>query len=376
VAQQGTGSDGTNPAPFLRLSLLLLAMAQHWRRAAALPPGSVPNQPKGSSRDIAALKQAIQQQVTPSCCSQMLQQLAPSYWVTTECEIPPQQLRRVMTGDADDLVSGEVDRALMAVQHMCMVPASAARPAYAIGECITPLYASYMLDWVCNEHLRLCQCLCMAWDVMGHVHDSCFPILCLQLCLLLVVSYTCVLLHPPGPQELQLMLECAELYQVPPALQGRRNPVSQWINMTCALAACPYPALVEFNTRHGRKLLTLAERSLEAALAAGAAAASSEGGSSTTGVEAANRRQHHMEVAAQQFSCISQALSGGPRGSVFAAGTDTYEAAGELLPQPHNLSREGCHAAVERACWSEHVAETLQQPAAKCIRGKAPCCGC
>jgi hypothetical protein len=137
VAQQGTGSDGTTPAPVLRMSLLLLAMAQHWRRAAALPPGSVPNQPQGSPRDIAALQRAIQQQVTPSCCSQMVQQLAPSYWVVTQCEIPDQGLRRAIIGGGDDLCTRELDRALLAVRQMSYGPANPERPCYAMGEWIT-----------------------------------------------------------------------------------------------------------------------------------------------------------------------------------------------------------------------------------------------
>jgi hypothetical protein len=165
------------------------------------------------------------------------------------------------------------------------------------------------------------------------------------------VSYCCFLhmLHPPGRQELQLVLEWAELYQAPPGMNGRQDPADPWTDMTCVLSTCPYPALVAFNTRHGRTLLTLAERSLEAALAAGAATASSEGGSSTTQGAAANRQQHQMEVAAQQFSCICRALNGGQRGNMFAAGTTTYEAAGELLPTPCHHSRKRCHT-VECAC--------------------------
>jgi hypothetical protein len=97
-----------------------------------------------------------------------------------------------------------------------------------------------------------------------------------------------------------------------------------------ALRSCPYAALVEFNTQHGRTLLTLAERNLEAGLpgAAESSGASRSGGSSAAGGAAVTWRQS-MEVAAQQFSCISILLSGIPRGMAYAAGDNTYEAIGE-----------------------------------------------
>jgi hypothetical protein len=154
VGQQGTGSDGTTPAPFLRLSLLLLAMAQHWRHAAALPPGSVRNSPIGSPRDIAALQRAVQQQVTPSCCSQMLVQHAPSYYVVVNADVLPGGLRMIMTGDMDDLCTVSLDQALIAVGSMCSVWTPAQRPCYAMGECnLCPRQVLHSL--ACNPQLHL-----------------------------------------------------------------------------------------------------------------------------------------------------------------------------------------------------------------------------
>jgi hypothetical protein len=127
---------------------------------------------------------------------------------------------------------------------------------------------------------------------------------------------------------MQLLLECAEVYQI---LDGMSSFTRHWSHLTLALAACPYPALVEFNTRHGRTLLTLAERSLEAGMAAGG-----DGGNSSSGgrgTQAAARTQaQHVEVAAQVFTCLTRCLDGGPRAKVSSAGAGSYEAKGETLP--------------------------------------------
>jgi hypothetical protein len=134
-----------------------------------------------------------------------------------------------------------------------------------------------------------------------------------------------VCLHAAGPDELQLLLEVAEVYE-----QTIQLPFGamQWTTMTTALGACPYPALVEFNTRHGRTLITLAERSLEAALAA---AAPPGNANSRAVAAAAKARAQHMEETGQLFSCLCRCLDGGQRGKMSASSSNSYEARGGFL---------------------------------------------
>jgi hypothetical protein len=133
-----------------------------------------------------------------------------------------------------------------------------------------------------------------------------------------------------GPQELQLLLECAEVYQAPTHMP---SPAYHWTHLTFALQACPYPALVEFTTHHGRTLLTLAERSLEAALAAAAAGPGGGGGSSSArGTQAAaGDPMDLMETASQIFSCLCGCVSGRVRGGACAGSDCSFEAKGEAL---------------------------------------------
>jgi hypothetical protein len=104
VGLHGTGSDQTAPAPFLRLMLLWLAISQHWKRASTLPPGSLPLQPRTSSQARrTALCAAVQQQLTPSCCFQLLKRLAPAYWaVVTAQQVPPPLQQLVTLSSKDD----------------------------------------------------------------------------------------------------------------------------------------------------------------------------------------------------------------------------------------------------------------------------------
>jgi hypothetical protein len=132
VAQQGTSTDGSAPSPFLRLGLLLLAVAQHWRRAADLPPDSVPNQPPASPQVAAALRAALKQQLTPTCCAQVLQRLAPSYWAVAT-RFPLRTDGRIMaTEEMNDACYGTVARSLAVVGDMCCALTA---PCAALGEC-------------------------------------------------------------------------------------------------------------------------------------------------------------------------------------------------------------------------------------------------
>jgi hypothetical protein len=134
-------------------------------------------------------------------------------------------------------------------------------------------------------------------------------------------------MHVPdtGPEELQLVMECAEL-------EASTAEYSNWDALELALLSCPYPALVEFNTRHGRTLLTLAERSLEASLAAAAAAASAAAVATGHGVSGmrddGGAKAHLSGEAAQLATCSTSCLGGARRAKAFAQGGDSYEAKG------------------------------------------------
>jgi hypothetical protein len=132
-------------------------------------------------------------------------------------------------------------------------------------------------------------------------------------------------------------MECAELYA---ATTGQRDSV--WDGLSSALQVCPYAALVEFNTHHGRPLLTLAERSLETGLAAAAAAAGGGAGSSSGGSSSSSRDRSRgaadagaadapppLHVAVELAGCVVACMNGGNQGGVSAVGTQALEAKGE-----------------------------------------------
>jgi hypothetical protein len=146
-----------------------------------------------------------------------------------------------------------------------------------------------------------------------------------------------------GPEELQLLLETTELQAA--SREGAQEGVSKWYSLDCAMQACPYPALVEFTTHHGRTLLTLAERSLEAALALPATASggkasvlrtstssssgsgSSRGGPSGTGSAA----DLQWLPTVWLLTCVCRFLMGGPQAivaAVAAGSSSSYEAKG------------------------------------------------
>jgi hypothetical protein len=87
---QGTGCDPTTSSPFLRLSLVRLAIDISHKRSAALPPRTLPNQAGGTAQDITALRRALRNQMTPSCCTHLLKRLVPGFWavVTTHTLSP------------------------------------------------------------------------------------------------------------------------------------------------------------------------------------------------------------------------------------------------------------------------------------------------
>jgi len=128
-------------------------------------------------------------------------------------------------------------------------------------------------------------------------------------------------MHVPdtGPEELQLVMECAEL-------EASTAEYSNWDALELALLSCPYPALVEFNTRHGRTLLTLAERSLEAAAAAaelpdiGSTNTSSSRQRRRAARAAAAAQEPALEAAAGLASCLACCMCGTQPAGSGAAG--------------------------------------------------------
>jgi hypothetical protein len=134
------------------------------------------------------------------------------------------------------------------------------------------------------------------------------------------------------------MLECAELYAPTPLRKILETSGSQWVSMALALVSCPYPALVEFNTRQGRTLLTLAERSLEAALAAGASGGDGSSSGTLGGIQGcANPQDVHLWTANMLFNCLCRCLDGGLQAATPGLRTGLHEAKG----RPH-LVAQGC----------------------------------
>jgi hypothetical protein len=124
-------------------------------------------------------------------------------------------------------------------------------------------------------------------------------------------------------------MECAELHAA-----SQEGTTTFWHALAYAVLACPYQALVEFATHHGRTLLTLAERSLQAALAASTSAGSS-GSSSSSGrsrgvpaAAAATTKEHPWEPTEKLVTCLARCLMGGMRATAGAAASNTYEAKG------------------------------------------------
>jgi hypothetical protein len=113
----------------MRLALVLLAVAQHSRRVAASPTSPAPS---GSPEDVAALRAALQRQLTPSCCAQLLQRLAPVVWVVLSVHPTPATLLGLPEGD---LCMAAVVEGMMALTPMCCMFGPDEQPAHALGEC-------------------------------------------------------------------------------------------------------------------------------------------------------------------------------------------------------------------------------------------------
>jgi hypothetical protein len=134
VGLQGTGSDGTTPSPFMRLMLLWMAIGHHWRRAAALPPGSVFLKVSGNPREVSALRAALRQQLTPSCCTQLVQRVAPAYWAVVTAEQVPKTFHEVVTLSALGDSGQNIPTWLRSLGHMADMYGLEEKPCWALGE--------------------------------------------------------------------------------------------------------------------------------------------------------------------------------------------------------------------------------------------------
>jgi hypothetical protein len=132
VGLQGIGSDGTAPAPFLRLMLLYLAICQHWRQSVALPTGSVRNQPR-DAKQAAAVRAALQQLLTPSCCSEMVQRVAPAYWAVAITQKFPKDFLILTVPMREDLGAANISQWLRGVSAMAEMY-QRGPPCWALGE--------------------------------------------------------------------------------------------------------------------------------------------------------------------------------------------------------------------------------------------------
>jgi hypothetical protein len=133
-----------------------------------------------------------------------------------------------------------------------------------------------------------------------------------------------------GLPELQLLVECAEVH----AATAERNTDLGWYALSAVLRACPYSILVEFNSHYGRTLLTLAEGSLEAGLAAEAAAGRTAGGASSSRDPPAGAGGGvlHLEVAAELANSLRICLRSEVQARQHAQGdASSFEAQGGCL---------------------------------------------
>jgi hypothetical protein len=101
-----------------------------------------------------------------------------------------------------------------------------------------------------------------------------------------------------------VVMECAELDAA-----TCRRPGTRWATLKAALHVCPYPALAEFSAQHSRTLLTLAERCVDATLAAAAAAAAAPGGTGSS--SSGSSRGTQAAAADDAGSSSSRDRSGG-----------------------------------------------------------------
>jgi hypothetical protein len=167
-AQRSAGPDGTTPPPFLRVNLVLLAIGQYFKRAATQPPRCVRNQPQGSPQAVRAVQRALRQQLTPSCCAQLLQRLAPSCWlVLTTQQLSPEE-RMIAIYASDDLCASTVAVSMRAVAGMCRGYVPWQQPVYGLGEwdllqCFEPkrtlLCGCWTVGNVCKWLSPTVQCL-------------------------------------------------------------------------------------------------------------------------------------------------------------------------------------------------------------------------
>jgi hypothetical protein len=167
AARQGAGLYGTTPAPFLRANLVLLALGQYFMRVATLPPGTVLNQPKGSPQAVKALRAALRQQLTPSCCAQLLQRVAPGLWAVVTTEALPPDMHAAIIRDEGIMCTNNIALTLRAVGGMCLGYDPDRPPFHALGE----LHHQQCVNWTPPGG---CQCV----NTYQPAVTSCLSTLC------------------------------------------------------------------------------------------------------------------------------------------------------------------------------------------------------
>jgi hypothetical protein len=135
IARQGLGGTGTTvPSPLQRCTLLLLAVDQYNRHTAALLPNSAPNRHNCNRQAMSALRAAVQQQVTPSCCSQVLQRSAPAWWAARAANGLPRHIQSDTMDQIEIICNAGMSTGLDSVEGMCGLYVPSQEPFHALGE--------------------------------------------------------------------------------------------------------------------------------------------------------------------------------------------------------------------------------------------------
>jgi hypothetical protein len=115
--------------------LLWLAISQHWKRASTLPPSALPLQPQGATQAmLATLRVALQQQLTPSCCFQLLKELAPAYLAMVNAGQVPRCSHALATLSQKDDCGADMGPWLQGVGDMASQCQPGGPPCWALGE--------------------------------------------------------------------------------------------------------------------------------------------------------------------------------------------------------------------------------------------------
>jgi hypothetical protein len=170
LARQRLSPDPTSPRPYQRLNLLLLAFDQHFRRAAAKLQPAAANSRRRTPRTITALRAALQHQITPSCCTQLLQDLAPAYWAAHVAQGMPKCLQGMSPEELEELCSDGVHLGLKNVTGACSLYAPGQQPFDALGE-----WQPHLMCIMCTASCTYSNALCLMWKCLAVVYPGHCP---------------------------------------------------------------------------------------------------------------------------------------------------------------------------------------------------------